>query len=116
MYGEIIRRLRKEKKLTQKDLAQILGFDSSSTIAMIEREERKPTMDTLERLSKFFKVSIDYILGKTIEIYSGELDQLEQDVKAMSEKMKNISPSDREKLMKMIEIFESENLWINSKF
>lgn len=109
MYGEIIRRLRKERKLTQKDLSKLIGLDSSSTIAMIEREERKPSIDTLEKLSKFFGVSTDYILGKTIETYSGELDQLENDMKILYEKMKNISQSDREKLIKMIEIFESDN-------
>lgn len=109
MYGQIIRNLRKEKKLTQKELAAKLGFSSSSALAMIEREERNLNVETINKLTKIFDVSADYILGKTSERYPGEIDKLEDEFKIFFNKMKNISPSDREKILKMIEIFEKES-------
>lgn len=109
MYGQIIKKLRKDKKLTQKDLSLQLGFNSSSTLAMIEREERNITAESLERLSKIFNVSIDYLLGKTSEVYPGEINDMDDDFKVLYCKMGKMTKSERVKLLKMMEIFDHDN-------
>lgn len=63
MYGEILKNLRIEKSLTQQQLAEILGFKSASAIGMVEREEREPSFETIIRISDYFNVSSDYLIG-----------------------------------------------------
>lgn len=59
-----LRELREEKKLFQKDLAEILGV-KRSTVAGWESGNRKPDLEVLIQISNYFKCSIDYLAGKT---------------------------------------------------
>ena len=62
-YGYIkrIRDLREDHDKTQQEIADVLGT-SQTMYARYERGEREPDCVTLKQLSKFFGVSIDYIL------------------------------------------------------
>ena len=62
MFAERLKELRKEKNLTQVQLAEALGV-SKGTIAMWEIGKREPNFETLNRLSDIFDKRIDYILG-----------------------------------------------------
>ena len=64
MFAERIKMLRKEKGITQVELAEAMGL-SKGTIAMWEVGKREATFDTLCKLADFFGKSIDYILGRT---------------------------------------------------
>jgi len=57
-----IRELRKQKDMTQKELAKHLQV-SDSTLSYWEMGKYDPDNDALMRLSRFFHVPIDYILG-----------------------------------------------------
>lgn len=63
-FGERLAALRKEKGISQAQLAKMLNM-GQSTIAMYERNKRRPDPETLERLADFFQVSVDYLLGRT---------------------------------------------------
>lgn len=55
--------LREEAQgLTQRKFAKILNV-SSSTVGMWETGERKPDIDTIGIISKYFKVTSDFLLG-----------------------------------------------------
>lgn len=56
-----LKELRLQKGVTQQEVARAIGC-SANTYARYEREEREPDCATLKQLSKFFGVSIDYIL------------------------------------------------------
>lgn len=56
--------LRKQKGLTQKDLAEYLGI-SRQAYANYETGSREPDIATLKQLAEYFDVSLDYLLGKT---------------------------------------------------
>lgn len=62
MFAERLKELRKEKNMTQVQLAEALGV-SKGTIAMWEIGKREPNFETLDRLSDVFDKRIDYILG-----------------------------------------------------
>jgi transcriptional regulator with XRE-family HTH domain len=64
MLGERIAKLRKQKKLSQYDLADRLGF-SRGKLANYEQGSRQPDFGTLELIADFFEVSIDYLLGRS---------------------------------------------------
>ena len=61
-FGENLKRLRKEKELTQETLAEFLGV-SFQTISKWERGETYPDITTLPIISRFFDISIDDLLG-----------------------------------------------------
>ena len=61
-----LKELRIEKGLTQEKLAKKIGINRT-TIAKIESGDRDLTLDHIQRMSDFFNVSYDYILGKSNE-------------------------------------------------
>lgn len=72
MLGNKIKSLRELKKITQTELSEQLDV-SPSTVGMWEQNRRTPDAEMLKRISEFFNVSLDYLLGKTdIKNYSKE--------------------------------------------
>lgn len=67
MIGEIIRRLRKENKLSQQELADLMGYNDRSTIAKIESGKVDISQTSVMKFSKIFNVSPLFILGLTEE-------------------------------------------------
>ena len=61
-FSTMIKELRLDKKLTQTELANILGV-AQSTIARLEKGVYSPDLLTLIAYAKYFKVSIDDLLG-----------------------------------------------------
>lgn len=73
-FSQTLRQLRKDAGLTQEQLAKEVGV-SKSSINMYERGEREPSYKTLEKISKFFNLSIDYLLLDDFEIrYISKVD------------------------------------------
>lgn len=62
-----LKKLRNEKHISQQKLASALGV-SRSTIAMWETEASQPDNAMLIKISAFFNVSIDYILGNDTSV------------------------------------------------
>ena len=62
IFAERLKDLRKEKTLSQADLAKELGV-SQRSISSWETGFRQPDFETLEILAKYFGVSTDYLLG-----------------------------------------------------
>ncbi|AQP95793.1 MULTISPECIES: helix-turn-helix domain-containing protein [Bacillus] len=62
-FGHNLKTLRKQKGLTQKQLAEKL-FLSQSSITRFEKDEILPTSETLNKIANFFDVSIDYLLNR----------------------------------------------------
>lgn len=59
-----LRQLRQKNKLTQSELADILGLKPTA-ISNYESQRNEPSFDKLIALSKYFDVSCDYLLGVT---------------------------------------------------
>ncbi|WP_206886114.1 LexA family protein [Alicyclobacillus mali (ex Roth et al. 2021)] len=63
-FGKRLKYLRRQRDLTQRDIANILKV-SVSAVGMYERGEREPTIEMIERLADFFDVSLDYLFGRS---------------------------------------------------
>ena len=63
-FGERLKQLRTELRMRQEDIAVIVKVHRA-TIGKYETNERFPDKETLIALSKFFNVSVDYLLGLT---------------------------------------------------
>lgn len=62
-FSNRLRELRREKQLTQEDLAKALKI-SKSAISMYENGNREPDFETLEAIADYFNVDMNYLLGK----------------------------------------------------
>lgn len=62
MIGDIINELRKDRNIPAKKLSEYLDV-SVNLIYEWEHNRCEPKIDTIIRLSKFFGVSVDYLLG-----------------------------------------------------
>lgn len=60
--GDRLRNLRIKNNLGQKEIAAILEM-SITGYSSYENDSRRPSLDSIIKLSKFYRVSSDYILG-----------------------------------------------------
>lgn len=63
-FGEVLKNLRKEKNITQKKLGEIFNL-RRTTISGYETGRKEPDFGTLIKISDYFNVSVDYLLGTT---------------------------------------------------
>lgn len=61
--GDIIKKLRKEHKLTQEDLGAIIGVQKSAIAKYENGRVENLKRSTIEKLANYFNVSPSYILG-----------------------------------------------------
>lgn len=72
-FGEKLQELRKNKGLTQEELAEVL-YVSRTAVSKWESGRGYPNIDSLKEISRFFSVSIDELLSseKLLSIAEGE--------------------------------------------
>lgn len=90
--GSIIRAKRKELKLTQAQLAELIGSDEYY-ISAIETGKRKPGSKFLISLSNSLSIPIDSLLGLESNVV------LHEQVSDLEEKLQKLKTSDREFLI-----------------
>lgn len=64
--AERLKALRKERNLTQQDMADMLGI-KARTYQYYEGNDHRPDYETLMVLADYFGVSTDYLLGRSEE-------------------------------------------------
>lgn len=62
-FGEKLKELRLEKGLSQRKLGEIIGV-CNQTVSFWETGSREPDLDALIKISNYFEVSVDYLLGR----------------------------------------------------
>ncbi len=62
VFGERLKTLRTDKNIGQNILSKELGL-SNASISYWERGKQEPTASAIFKLSKYFDVSSDYLLG-----------------------------------------------------
>lgn len=63
-FGDRLKTLRKERNLTQEELANMF-FLNKSSVSRYERDNQMPESDTLQKIADYFKVTVDYLLGRS---------------------------------------------------
>ena len=63
VFPNILRDLRMKSGLSQKKLSQAIGFTNYSVVSLLESGKRSQTTDDLIRLSNYFGISVDTLLG-----------------------------------------------------
>ena len=61
--GNRIKELREQKNLTQRELAEIMGYKTTRSVQFLEANQRNLDHHQLVALANYFNVSVDYLLG-----------------------------------------------------
>ncbi len=61
-FGKILKKLRREKMLTQKELSEMTGIGTTS-IQLYENGSREPTLKNLKKIAAILGVPIEELLG-----------------------------------------------------
>lgn len=72
---ENLRKTRKERNLTMKEVGIAIGV-GESTISQYETGKRQPDQQTLLKLADYFGVTVDYLLGREADPERDEKPQL----------------------------------------
>ena len=64
VFDQRLNALRKEKGITQKQLAEAIGLTERG-LQGYEIKDRKPGYDALIALADYFDVSLDYLVGRS---------------------------------------------------
>lgn len=109
-FSKRLENLLEEQNLTQKKLSTELHI-APSTLNGYLRKGREPDYGTLIKISQYFKVSTDYILGITNirnpYIHGECYDDKEEDLLGTYRKLK---PKERDYLIKQAHIYHHQNL------
>ena len=104
MLSDELKKLRKDRGLTQTQLADALNV-SQSTIASWENGTRQPTTDFLPTLAEFYGISTDKILGMIAELQLSPETPRTEEARILMSGVDRMPESDRKKaldIMKMV--------------
>lgn len=107
-----IKELRESKNLTQTALSVIVGC-SQNTISRIELEEASINAELLIEFSKYFNVSIEYILYQTDQRNSSSpisFSSLPPRISKYIQKLQQLSPENKEAVFVLIDHFTNNTI------
>lgn len=116
MFPERLKELRKEAGLTQKQIAEKFGIKQPN-YQQWESGKRKPGEETLKKFADFFNVSIDYLLGKTHNRKSDEINLSEFEIlyRKTSKNLTERQKKDLEEVLKEVLIERQKLIEENNK-
>lgn len=115
--GEKLKQVRKNAKLTQRELAEKCSM-SRSYLADLERDRYNPSIDTLQTIANALNISVNIFFEddsnknveeKTAKAEEDIINSFSDEEKMLLEKVKTLSPEKARTILKMIEAFEEEN-------
>ena len=102
MIGQRIRDLRKQKRMSQTELAKSAGV-SQTTVTAWETGKAEPSSSTVARLADIFNVTTDYLLGRPNKQETKKDDvELSDDDVIMTWRGKPLSDEDRELIRRIM--------------
>lgn len=94
--GERIRELRESKGLNAKDLCSSLNINPS-TYSKLENDKKSIDVEELRKLTSFYNVSADYILG---------INNVQEDIVMYMKRDKNLDNSDIEEIQMILSMMD----------
>ena len=102
MIGQRIRDLRKQKRMSQTELAKSAGV-SQTTVTAWETGKAEPSSSAVARLAHIFNVTTDYLLGRPNKQETKKDDvELSDDDVIMTWRGKPLSDEDRELIRRIM--------------
>ena len=105
-----IKQLRAEKNINQEVLAKLLGLEVAG-VSKLETGRVPLKDDYIIKLSEYFQVSIDYLLGKTDVRQPISQEAFEKNLLSskFAEKYNKLTKEQRKTIDSLFEVWEKEN-------
>ncbi|MEQ6390032.1 helix-turn-helix transcriptional regulator [Bacillaceae bacterium S4-13-58] len=100
IIGARIRYLRKEKKLTQEELAHLSSIHPTY-IGQLERGEKNPTIETIDRIARSLEIS----LSELFSFQSLNKEQQDIQMQKLIDYAQQLDDKERRMVLKIIEVF-----------
>ena len=107
--SEILKDLRSEQGLTQKELSKKIGI-TASAIGFLENGQREPMASTLLAYANYFGVSIDYLMGREQDD-NGYYQNLPEKKKAPIAERTQLSEIQENFISEFKEFFAEKTFW-----
>jgi transcriptional regulator with XRE-family HTH domain len=67
-FGEKLRTLRRQRGMTQRDLARALGYVTSGYISEVETDKKKPSLELVLKVAQLFHVTTDALTRDEVDL------------------------------------------------
>lgn len=98
---ERIKTLRKEKGLTQTELAQAIGYKDKSVISHIERGEQNLYQDKIKAIADALEVSPGYLING--------YDDNDEQLNLLVDLYKSLNNDNKKKLLELAQLYANSN-------
>lgn len=96
-FGKRLLEVRKDKKMSQDDLAKKLDVHGA-VIGRYERDEVKPSIEVAAKIAQELSVSLDYLVGNTDLL-------LDADVIKKIQEIQKLKPEDKNHVFALLDAF-----------
>ena len=104
-----IKEIRLQNGISQKQLALAIGV-AQNTLSQYENGKRAPDFDTMARISDYFHVSVDYLLGRDEEkpptVISEEQNSMDE---ALMKYVRSMTPDQQQMLLAQMRVLSEQN-------
>jgi len=97
--GQKITKIRKEKKLSQVDVASYVGV-SRDAISKYERDDIVPSVENANKIAQILGVSLDYLMSEDDNLEVVDIDMLNR-----MKEIQRLNEDDRTTVIKIIDAF-----------
>ncbi|KRM63082.1 hypothetical protein FC14_GL001068 [Ligilactobacillus agilis DSM 20509] len=105
MIGQTVRNLRKQKRISQTELAKILHV-SQQTITAWETGKAEPSSSAVSNLADYFNVTTDYLLGRPEKQTESRQQTISEAIDtAMANDGKELDQHDKDVIKSLIEAY-----------
>lgn len=106
--GEKIKKLRKQRKMTLKQLGEVLGF-ASNTLCMYENNTRTPSYETLKKIADHFSVPFTWFFCEYNE--NKEVNEIARQLRCSQRHIRELlatAQAELERIDRLLEAYERE--------
>ena len=107
MVGSKIAEIRHKRGISLSKLSRESGVSKGYLSELENGIKENPNIEILDKIAKALDISVSDLFEQ--DPIDEELEELEEDMKLLFSKAKQLSKENRKKVLKMIEIFEEEN-------
>ncbi len=101
LIGQKIKEAREHVGVSQKKIANVLGFESSTAVSLIEAGERRLKIEDLEKIANFLGKDIKFFLG--IELETEEAPNIKYALRADND----LSKDEQDEILRFIDFVKN---------
>lgn len=100
LIGERVKSARESAKMSQKELAEKIGFETATALSLIETGDRKISVEVLQKIADILHYDLNYFLGKE--------EKNSVNIKVALRADKNLTSADKQQILEFVEFIKTK--------